>query len=232
MVLEKFKEVKLGVFHNDCYCSETTAKFPEIFARQTSQVNIYKRAGEKIFYKMAYKLESPDRQYLESYLDYVKKFPTVKSVKIFHKTNSNAYMLADAVSNGLTYNEILKKGIIYSHPVDLYKGYELHSFISTKPKETIKLINELKDTRGEVKILGISDIDENERIFDLTPNQMKVLKVALRSGYYEWPRKATLEEMASSIGLKRRTFQERLRKAENRLFPKLIKNYLPQTEGL
>jgi len=55
---------------------------------------------------------------------------------------------------------------------------------------------------------------------------LSVLKQALAYGYYEWPKKATLTDLAQKTGIPRRTFQERLRKAESKMFPQMLKEFI------
>ena len=55
---------------------------------------------------------------------------------------------------------------------------------------------------------------------DLSTGQRGALVTAIDSGYYEIPRESTTAEMAETLDISRRTFEEHLRRAEN----KLVKN--------
>lgn len=48
----------------------------------------------------------------------------------------------------------------------------------------------------------------------LTKRQLEALRLAVRSGYYEVPRRVEARELAAQVGLGRSTFEEHLRKAE------------------
>ncbi len=52
---------------------------------------------------------------------------------------------------------------------------------------------------------------------DLTAKQMDAILQAFRSGYYSSPRAVKTEQIAKGLGLSRSTYEEHLRKAENRL---------------
>ena len=52
---------------------------------------------------------------------------------------------------------------------------------------------------------------------DLSPRQREALLTAVEMGYYRIPRDATTAEVASELGIERRTFEEHLRRAENKL---------------
>ncbi|MDS0294885.1 helix-turn-helix domain-containing protein [Halogeometricum luteum] len=52
---------------------------------------------------------------------------------------------------------------------------------------------------------------------DLSPRQYDALRAAVEGGYYEIPRETTTEELAAELGVGRRTAEEHLRRAENKL---------------
>ncbi|HWM51497.1 MAG TPA: helix-turn-helix domain-containing protein [Thermoplasmata archaeon] len=57
---------------------------------------------------------------------------------------------------------------------------------------------------------------------DMTSKQMDALLKAHRYGYYTSPREVTTENIARSLGVSRSTYEEHLRKAENRIVGNLI----------
>ena len=52
---------------------------------------------------------------------------------------------------------------------------------------------------------------------ELTDRQRTALESAYYSGYYDWPRESTAEEVASSLGIASATFHQHVRKAEGKL---------------
>ncbi|WP_435180628.1 helix-turn-helix domain-containing protein [Halorussus sp. AFM4] len=57
---------------------------------------------------------------------------------------------------------------------------------------------------------------------DLSPRQREALATATGMGYYRIPRDATTAEVAAELGVERRTFEEHLRRAENKLVRALV----------
>ncbi|ELZ31422.1 putative DNA binding protein [Halogeometricum pallidum JCM 14848] len=57
---------------------------------------------------------------------------------------------------------------------------------------------------------------------DFTDRQREVLQTAYLSGYFEWPRDRTGEEVAESLGITQPTFNRHLRTAERKLFARLF----------
>lgn len=57
---------------------------------------------------------------------------------------------------------------------------------------------------------------------DLSPRQRETFATAYDRGYYEMPRKTTTADIADAVGVERRTAEEHLRRAENKLVAALI----------
>lgn len=66
------------------------------------------------------------------------------------------------------------------------------------------------------KVKNISIVKENP---ELTDKQKRALELAIKHGYYEYPRKIELEKLAKLAGISYSTYQAHLRKAEKKLLP-------------
>ena len=56
----------------------------------------------------------------------------------------------------------------------------------------------------------------------LSNKQREAYQLAVENGYYKFPRKIGLEEMAKIMKISVSTFQEHLRKAEEKIIPSYI----------
>ncbi|WP_435079530.1 helix-turn-helix domain-containing protein [Halococcus sp. AFM35] len=61
---------------------------------------------------------------------------------------------------------------------------------------------------------------------ELSDRQQQSLKTAIEAGYYDIPRGTTTEEMATKLGITRRTFEEHLRRAENKIIKDVVNHLL------
>jgi predicted DNA binding protein len=68
---------------------------------------------------------------------------------------------------------------------------------------------------GSVTLGKVSQFDDAG--VRLTDRQYEVVEHAIESGYFEWPREVTSEELAESMDISRATLLEHLRKAESKL---------------
>ncbi|MFH1823582.1 MAG: helix-turn-helix domain-containing protein [archaeon] len=102
-------------------------------------------------------------------------------------------------------------------------GLETINISSFNKKELVKVLDALK-TKYEVKmhyfeqrkVKNISIIHENP---ELTDKQKKALHLAIKNGYYKYPRQIGLEKLAKLMKVSYSTYQAHLRKAEQKLIP-------------
>lgn len=116
---------------------------------------------------------------------------------------------------------IIKSGVHIRPPLDLTEGTIKVNLIGSSANITqfLRETEELSDIsieiirKSELKFIG------NPR---LTNKQENILKVAVRFGYYDIPRRITVAELAEKLNLSPSTVTEHIRKAEN----KIIKDYI------
>jgi predicted DNA binding protein len=113
-------------------------------------------------------------------------------------------------------------------PPTVYRnGWEHYSVIGFDEGDVTALLAELDESR-EIDVLSKTSIEERhvphsslfsvDRLFDgLTARQLEALRIALDAGYYDQPRGASIAELAKETTVARATFEEHLRKAENKL---------------
>lgn len=68
---------------------------------------------------------------------------------------------------------------------------------------------------------------QRELLSDLTEKQRTSLEVAYHVGFFEWPRTASGEDVAASLGVSPPTFHQHLRKAERTVFESLLSSTTP-----
>ncbi|WP_327054045.1 helix-turn-helix domain-containing protein [Halomicrococcus gelatinilyticus] len=116
---------------------------------------------------------------------------------------------------------------LYQPPTVHRQGWEHYTVIAFDEDDVRKLLHDLETDR-DVEVLSKTTITEQQiphsmlapvdQLFeDVTERQMAALRLALESGYYEQPRKTSLRELAEMTAVARSTYEEHLRKAENKL---------------
>ena len=116
--------------------------------------------------------------------------------------------------------------IIYRH------GWEYYRVIAFR-HEDLKALMQRFEKRGikyeilrkvdfEGFIAGSLTLTADSLFSDLTEKQMDALLTAYSNGYYSLPRKANVQDIAHKKKVSRTTYQEHLKKAENKLVASLV----------
>jgi len=116
---------------------------------------------------------------------------------------------------------------LYQPPTIHRQGWEHYTVIAFDENDVRALLQDLEADR-DIEVLSKTSITEQQvphsmlapvdQLFeDVTDRQRAALRLALESGYYEQPRQATLRDLAEQTAVARSTYEEHLRKAENKL---------------
>jgi len=106
-------------------------------------------------------------------------------------------------------------------------GWEYWEIACLDRDELNKIINaSVKYYSGEliyIKKEKLKSITNLEFRPNLSQKQMEALEIAYKQGYYNYPRKLTIPEMSKKIKRAYSTFQENLRKGENKIIDYFLK---------
>ena len=221
----KIKAATIGFYHQDCQTSTSTEKFPHVRMDEVSKVVYLDRKPGKIDYLLMWNVSAEKPSEVDEYLTYIKRHNDTKRLTVLEKSGNQALILLNAYMPTSSYEKVMQSGTVPSAPVVAKEGFETYNIVAPDPKSIKKLAHEL-DAIGDVKIMRVGDYRSEVSGPSLTDKQKDALAVALMNGYYSWPRNVGLEDLARAAKVSRRSMQERLRRAEAKLFPHLVKNYL------
>ncbi|MFH1785288.1 MAG: helix-turn-helix domain-containing protein [Candidatus Micrarchaeota archaeon] len=212
------KFCEMGVYHHDCWFTDAIEKFPELQVKEISARVCKLESGTKIN-TACYRLFSPKKESLDGFVKQI--VPNVSGAKLLSSDGSVALLEVSWRAPKTSYDTVLASGCSTTSSCYAKDGYETYSLFTEDPTQIKKLFTDMNEI-GEVKIFGIKNEPKNNDNYGLTPKQRQALASAVSMGYYEWPKKVNLEELASRLGIKRRALQENLRKAEGRVLQKLL----------
>lgn len=120
-----------------------------------------------------------------------------------------------------------KHNCLYQSPTIYRQGWEHYTVVAFDSEDIRKLLGNLRSDR-EIELLSKTSISEkqiphsmlapaNQLFENITDRQLAALQLALECGYYEQPRKTSLRDLADQTAVARSTYEEHLRKAENKL---------------
>jgi predicted DNA binding protein len=110
-------------------------------------------------------------------------------------------------------NAVIRCGVLVRFPVNVEDGYAFWQLVSSRERiDEFLTILEKKGIKFELlKIIG-SDYDFTDEGSELNPEQIKILDRAIELGFFDIPRKISLEELANDIGKSKSTLSVLLRK--------------------
>ncbi|MEK6928296.1 MAG: helix-turn-helix domain-containing protein [Nanoarchaeota archaeon] len=125
------------------------------------------------------------------------------------------------------YKLLFSAEFYHPSPVIIEKGYETWHIACWDRKRLEALMEEIvkwKNKFSDFILISIEKTNMEEIYFPkirpkLPEKQNLAFELALKRGYYSWPRQVDLGDLAKEIGISVSTFQENLRKAEAKLLP-------------
>jgi predicted DNA binding protein len=144
---------------------------------------------------------------------YFKNHKLIKKAEILQETDTKLLIqiFTDTSKIKSIVHTILKNKCFLFNKVPLVDGYEIWTIAAPK-KTAIKHALDDIEKLGDFKLLHIKKSSFDG--INLSNNQEKIIKLALDLGYYNWPRKISINELAKKLNLSKVTVAEHLRKAE------------------
>ncbi len=157
--------------------------------------------------------------------------PKVRNLQILQKSKRSCLMVVEKDSCEF-YDYTLGLGRPILFPYVLKKGYRLFTLIVPPDvglddvKRNLERYGKIVDLK-RISASEAMDWIRNIMIADelrsvLTPAQRRVVEVALKRGYYDWPRRIQLDELSRILGVSKATVSEHLRKSEYRVLSLLL----------
>lgn len=119
------------------------------------------------------------------------------------------------------------RNCLYMPPTIYQQGWEHYTVTAFDDGDVRRLLRDL-DADRDIEVLSTKEIETTrvphslfttlDTLFDgLTARQLEALRIALDNGYFEQPRGSSIEALAGRTNVSRSTYEEHLRKAENKL---------------
>ena len=215
--------LKIKYKHSDCIVASKLQElginiFHYYLGSYTKGAYVYVSAMEKVIGKE------------KNIKEYIKYLETHKEVS---KVEAHGDILFSTIKHKKDlklYESLYNPQLLYPHPAYLDKeGFEIIEIASWNRQSLQDLIKTLENnqTTTHFEILKfinrkVEDIYVSRLLPSLPEKQKQAITLAFKSGYYDFPRKLSLDELAKITKVSKPTFRENLRKAEAKLIPHLI----------
>lgn len=133
---------------------------------------------------------------------------------------------------------LARHGCLMLPPLTYHRGYKTCRILALESENLTSLYRDLADQTNVVveskrKMNGIAHDAPMLTLGDTLPTfsarQREVLLLAYEQGYYEIPRSTTTTKIANEMGIERRTAEQHLRRAENKLVESIVSIISPHT---
>jgi predicted DNA binding protein len=149
---------------------------------------------------------------IDEIIEAIKVNPSVLGFSVLEKYENQAKINIRTKDPYLLY-AIIKNGILIDFPVRLSEGVAIWKLVATR-KKINNLLLQFEERGINFTLLRIlnSDysIDDNENKLNLEESQ--VIRKAIKLGFFDIPRRISLEELANELGKSKSALSVRLRK--------------------
>ncbi len=147
----------------------------------------------------------------------------VRDERVFHSERNGTTLLVDVAQHKAN-RCLFQPGVFHAKPVQVSRDGVYSFTIASWEKRVLREIAVAYAKRFRARVLAIRrEGPSNVRLMgvfpELTAKQERCLDLAITQGYYEYPRKTTLKELAARAGISYSTFQFHLQNAEKKLLP-------------
>lgn len=217
---------KLKLKHADCPIVNRCEKFNVIVLSYPS--TWYEKKGKKFATTTCY-FQSNDEKQKNKFIDDLKADRRISNLEVSGDVFTYEINLGKEGEHVMLYHT---KQIIFVKPtVNHYDGHEYWEVASWKREELEEFIKALKNHMDICEIMKMENSPLTDVYFPnvmpkLSMHQKTAIELAYENGYYSYPKKITLEQLAKIAKVGVSTFQEHLRKAELKLLPVIIEQQI------
>ncbi len=217
---------KLKLKHADCPIVNRCQKFNLIVLSYPSVW--HEKKGKKFATTTCY-FQSNDEKQKAKFIEDLKADRRITNLEVSGDVFTYEIDLGKEGEHVMIYHN---KNIIFVKPtVNHYDGHEYWEVASWKREELEEFIKALKSHMDICEIMKIENSPLTDVYFPnvmpkLSKHQKTALEIAYNNGYYSYPRKVTLKQLAKIAKVGISTFQEHLRKAELKLLPVIIEQQI------
>jgi predicted DNA binding protein len=194
-------------------------KFPDKI--WISQIfNNYKDLKMEISYFLPYDVENSignalieiQHYKIEDILEEIKNHPSVLEFSLLERDENRIKFNVKTKDPYLLYG-VIKCGVLVNFPVNVREGYAYWRLIATRERidELLTLFDQ-KQIKYELLRIGNAPYDISDDKNKLSLEESEVLDRAIKLGFFEVPRKISLEELANELGKSKSALSVMLRK--------------------
>ncbi|MFX1276285.1 MAG: helix-turn-helix domain-containing protein [Promethearchaeota archaeon] len=149
---------------------------------------------------------------IDSIMEIIENHPSIYEMSIMEREETRVNFNIKTKDPYLLY-AIIKCGVLVNFPINVREGHAFWKLIATRERiDQLLTIFEEKNIKFELLRIGKSPYNLEEHENKLTLEESRVLEKAIEMGFFEIPRKISLEELADNLGKSKSALSVMLRK--------------------
>ncbi|MFX0037770.1 MAG: helix-turn-helix domain-containing protein [Promethearchaeota archaeon] len=149
---------------------------------------------------------------IESIIEEIRIHPSVFEFNVIEKEENRVKFNIKTKDPYLLY-AIIKCGVLVDFPVRVEEGFAYWRLISSRERiDQLLTLFEQKNINFELLRIGVSPYVIEDDKYKLTLDELTILDKAISSGFFEIPRKISLEDLANELGKSKSALSVMLRK--------------------
>ena len=149
---------------------------------------------------------------LDSIIDVIQNHPSVFEFNLMERDENRIKFNVKTKDPYLLY-AVIKYGVLVNFPVNVRDGHAYWKLISSRDRiDRLLTLFEEKNITFDLLRIGKAPYNIDNEENKLTLEESKVLDRAIETGFFEIPRKISLEELANSLGKSKSALSVMLRK--------------------
>ena len=149
---------------------------------------------------------------IEKIIDEVRNHPSVFELSILEQEEKRVKFNIKTKDPYLLY-AIIKCGVLIDFPIRVEDGFAFWRLVSSRDRiDQLLTLFEQKKINFELLRIGISPYNIEDDKNKLTLDELNILDKAISTGFFEIPRKISLEELANQLGKSKSALSVMLRK--------------------
>ncbi|KKN35300.1 hypothetical protein LCGC14_0784950 [marine sediment metagenome] len=193
-------------FPDQLWISEVFRKFPDIKMEIAHFLpyDLEKSIGNSIIEIMHYQVDQV--------IELIQNHPSVYEFSVLEKEENKIRINVKTKDPFLLY-AIIKCGVLVNFPVRVQEGFAYWRLVSSRDRiDRLLSIFEEKKINFQLLRIGNSPYSIEDNKNKLTLDESNILETAISLGFFEVPRKISLEELANRLGKSKSSLSVMLRK--------------------
>jgi len=210
---------KLKIFHKDCLVSARAKNFNVVVF--TYPIGEF-RKDKKVHFTAVNTIQGREED-KRAFLEDLRNDKRVDKMEI----NGDLFFLLNSRDPATKHLRGYRESqVFFVKPVVQKDGFEYWEIASWDKAGVVNFYNYAKENMQtellKMKQEKLTDVFVPNIMQHFTKKQRQAIEEAYSAGYYEYPKKTDLRELAKKAGVSLPTFQEHLKKAENKLISSQI----------